>query len=205
LFTVVCSIGFVAATAVFLLNDNPWPLVLALPVLVFLLAYSFAKRFTALSHLWLGASLMLAPLAAWIAVKGMHDLVQPAIIALTVLLWVTGFDIIYACQDVEFDRRNRLHSIPAALGIPVALRLAQLCHALMIACLLALWNVSPHLRYVFLAGVFGVAVLLLVEHWLVRPGDVTRANLAFFYVNGIISTGLLLTVWVQVFLNRAFI
>src|SRR5262249_47961571 len=104
-FTLVCAAAFVAAAALFLWAEppNPWPLRLAVPVLLFICAYSYTKRFTSLAHFWLGASLLLAPLAAWIAVRGPEDLAAPLVLGLAVLFWVAGFDILYACQDVAFD------------------------------------------------------------------------------------------------------
>src|SRR5262249_47064662 len=161
-----CCIGFVASTALFLLATPPnaWPLYLSVPVLIFICAYSYTKRFTALAHVWLGTSLCLAPLAAWIAIRGIDDLLLPALLGLAVLFWVTGFDIIYACQDAEFDRQARLNSIPAAFGTRAALRLAFLCHMAMLAVLIGLYfAATPPLGYVFLAGVGLVALLLLYE------------------------------------------
>ncbi len=108
-----------------------------MPVLAWLLGYSLAKRFTSLAHFWLGSALMLAPIAAWIAIRG--DLAWPPVwLGLAVLLWVAGFDMIYACQDADFDRAAGLRSIPARLGVRGALRLAALCHALMIGALVLL-------------------------------------------------------------------
>jgi len=186
-FTVLCSAGFVAATVLFL--PNRWPLYLSIPVLFWLLGYSYSKRFTSLSHFWLGISLCLAPVAAWIALRGDIGW-PPVLLALAVLLWVAGFDIIYACQDVEFDRTNGLRSIPSLLGIPGALHFAALCHALMLVPLVALGVVYP-LGSIYFAGVAGVAILLIYEHALVRPADLTRLNVAFFQVNIVISLGLL--------------
>src|SRR5258708_7660049 len=125
-FTLLCSAGFVVSAALFLLREpsNPWPIYLAGPVLAFIVTYSFTKRFTVLAHFWLGASLMLAPLAAWIAVRGMVDLATPLVIGGAVLFWVSGFDILYACQDADFDRKAKLASIPARIGIPASLRVA---------------------------------------------------------------------------------
>lgn len=196
-FMAFCSAGFVGATTVFVAAGNPWPLYLSVPVLAFVCLYSYTKRFTALSHFWLGASLMLSPVAAWIAIRQFDGLIVPLILGLAVLFWVAGFDILYACQDVEFDRRARLHSVPARVGIRASLRLAALCHLVMVALLFALWAISPHLGGIFLAGVIAVAVLLVYEHSLVRPDDLTRVNRAFFHVNGVISVGLLVTVAVQ--------
>lgn len=186
-FTAINGVAFVAATLLFL--PNRWPLFLALPVLLWLLGYSYTKRFTSLAHVWLGASLAMAPLAAWIALRG--DLAwPPALLGLAVLSWVTGFDVIYACQDVDFDRSRRLHSIPARIGVANALRLATACHAAMIAALVALGAAYPMGRIYFI-GVVAVAVLLAYEHALVRPDDLTRVNVAFYQVNIAISLGLL--------------
>jgi 4-hydroxybenzoate polyprenyltransferase len=200
-FLAVCVLGFFASTLLFLLREPPnmWPLILAGPVLLFIGAYSLTKRFTALAHFWLGASLMLAPVAAWIAVRGMEDLRTPVVLGLAVLFWVAGFDILYACQDVDVDRRLGLHSVPARLGVRGALRVALVCHALTAALLLALYAVaSPPLGAVYLAGVIGVIALLAYQHWLVRPDDLSRVNRAFFQVNGVISIGLFLLVLAQI-------
>jgi 4-hydroxybenzoate polyprenyltransferase len=196
LFTLACSLAFIGSTAVFLLATppNPWPLYLALPVLAFLFTYSFTKRFTALSHFWLGTSLFLAPVAAWIAIRGIEaDFTVPLLLGLAVLSWVAGFDIIYACQDVDFDRRTNLRSIPARLGVRAALRLALGCHVVMIGLLMALvW--AADLGPVYAVGVLAVALLIGYEHWLVRPEDLSRVNQAFFHVNGVVSVGLFLVV-----------
>ena len=186
-FTAVSAAAFIAATLLFW--PNRWPLYLSGPVLLWLLAYSYTKRFTRLAHFWLGISLSLAPVAAWIALRG--DLRwPPVLLALAVLLWVAGFDIIYACQDVDFDRRAGLRSVPERWGIRRALQVAAACHALMIVPLVMLGTVYP-LGPIYFAGVAAVAVLLAYEHALVRPDDLTRVNVAFFQVNVIISLGLL--------------
>ena len=198
-FTVVCAAGFVASTLLFLWREpsNPWPLILSGPVLLFVCGYSLAKRFTSLAHLWLGAALMLAPVAAWIAVKGLADLTVPLILGAAVMGWVTGFDILYACQDAAFDTAEGLHSVPARLGVARSLRVAAACHAGMFALLVALGFASPHLGAVYFAGLGAVGLLLAYEHALVRPDDLSRVNRAFFHVNGVISVGLLLLVLVQ--------
>jgi 4-hydroxybenzoate polyprenyltransferase len=204
-FLAICVAGFFASTLLFLLAEPPnwWPLYLAGPVLLFIGAYSLTKRFTALAHFWLGASLMLAPLAAWIAIRGPVDLAAPAILGLAVLFWVSGFDILYACQDVDVDRRLGLRSIPAALGVSRALRVAAVCHALTGALLLALYFVAaPVLGAVYLFGLAAVIMLLAYEHWLVRPDDLTRVNRAFFQVNGVISVGLFVLVLLQVAVGK---
>lgn len=202
LFTIVCSNLFVVSTLIFLRFDNPWPFYLAIPVLLFIGAYSYTKRFTALAHWWLGASLMLTPLAAWIAIRGLstvEDLQVPLLLGGAVLFWVAGFDILYACQDVDFDRQAKLHSIPALLGVPGSLRLAAVSHLIMVMFLFVLaWVGMPELGTIYLIGIILVALLLVIEHWLVRPDDLSRVNLAFFQVNGVISLGLFAIVLLQI-------
>jgi 4-hydroxybenzoate polyprenyltransferase len=199
-FTVLCAVGFVASTALFLLSsDNPWPLYLSVPVLLFIGAYSYTKRFTALAHFWLGASLLLAPVSAWIAVRGLDGVGgTPLVLGLAVLFWVAGFDILYACQDVDFDRRAGLASVPARLGVRNSLRLALACHVVMVALLAVLfWVAAPLRGPVYALGVAAVALLIAYEHWLVRPDDLSRVNQAFFTVNGVISIGLFVVVLAQ--------
>jgi 4-hydroxybenzoate polyprenyltransferase len=202
LFTALCAFGFLASTLIFLFAyDNPWPTILAVPVLLFLGGYSYTKRFTALAHFWLGASLLLAPVAAWIAIRGMLDggeLLVPLLLGGAVLFWVAGFDILYACQDVDFDRQAKLHSVPVVLGVPASLRMAMACHFLMLGLLIALYFAArPDLGLIYLLGLAAVSLLLVYEHWLVRPDDLSRVNQAFFQVNGIISLGLFAVVLVQ--------
>jgi 4-hydroxybenzoate polyprenyltransferase len=198
-FTLACCAGFVASTLLFYFREpsNPWPLYLCGPVLAFVLGYSLAKRFTSLAHFWLGAALMLAPVAAWIAVKGLADMTVPLVLGAAVACWVAGFDILYACQDADFDRKEGLHSVPARFGVRASLRIAATCHAVMFALLVGLYFASPHLGGVYLAGLAAVGVLLVYEHSLVRADDLSRVNRAFFHVNGIISVGLLVLVLVQ--------
>jgi 4-hydroxybenzoate polyprenyltransferase len=197
-FTTISSLAFVASTLLFL--PNRWPLYLSVPVLLWLLSYSYSKRFTSLAHFWLGLSLSLAPAAAWIALRGSLAW-PPIVLGMAVLLWVAGFDIIYACQDVEFDRSVKLHSIPKALGVRRALWVAGLCHALMIVPLLGLGVIYP-LGWVYFTGVTAVAALLVYEHALIRPDDLTRVNVAFFNVNVVISVGLLLVSVVDLVVRR---
>jgi len=187
-FTVVTSAGFIAGTLLFL-PRNPWPLMGALPVLGFLFAYSYTKRFTLLSHFWLGSALMLAPVAAWIALRPEFDW-APVLLGTAVLFWVAGFDIIYACQDVEFDRRMRLRSIPARLGVPTALRVAAACHAMMFLALLLLPQLYSEFGLIYYGGIAAIGLLLVIEHRLVEPGDLSRVNQAFFHANAIVSVTL---------------
>jgi 4-hydroxybenzoate polyprenyltransferase len=194
LFTVTSSAVFVAGTLLFL--PNRLPLYLAVPVLLFLLGYSLTKRFTSLAHFWLGAALMLAPVSAWIALRGEILMRQPldilpaVLLGAAVLSWVAGFDIIYACQDAEFDRGAKLKSVPAAVGIPTALKIAAACHLVTLLLLASLPLVCPPLGWIYLTGVAAVAALLVYEHLLVRPNDLSRVNAAFFNVNAVISIGL---------------
>jgi 4-hydroxybenzoate polyprenyltransferase len=197
LFTLLSTAIFIGGTLLFLPN---WlPIVLSVPVLLFLLGYSYAKRFTSLAHFWLGVALMLAPVCAWIALRGEILLVQPrdilpaVVLGLAVLAWVSGFDIIYACQDADFDRQAKLRSVPARLGVAGALRLAAACHLITVVLLAGLPLLCPEigLGWIYGGGVLVVAALLVVEHALVKPGDLTRVNAAFFNVNAIISLGLL--------------
>jgi 4-hydroxybenzoate polyprenyltransferase len=193
-FTAVCAAVFIAATLLFL--PNRLPLYLSIPVLAFLAGYSFTKRFTSLAHFWLGAALALSPVAAWIAIRGEQVIVNPidllpaAVLGGAVLTWVAGFDMIYACQDYEADVKAGLHSIPVRLGVSGALRLAATCHVGTVALLACLPLVFPLLGWIFWAGVAAVAVLLVYEHLLVRPDDLSRVNAAFFNVNAVISLGL---------------
>jgi 4-hydroxybenzoate polyprenyltransferase len=195
-FAASCSIAFVLSTLLFL--PNRLPVVLSLPVLAFLLGYSFTKRFTAAAHFWLGAALMLAPVSAWIAIRGEQvlqhpsDLLPAIVLGGAVLLWVAGFDIIYACQDVEFDVAAGLHSVPARLGVARALRLAALCHLGMVILLAGLPWVYPLLGRIYASGIGAVTILLAYEHTLVRPDDLARVNVAFFQVNAVVSIGLFL-------------
>jgi len=189
--TVACGLGFVASTLLFL--PNRWPLYLATPVLAFLCGYSLTKRFTSLAHFWLGASLMLAPIAAWIAILGdaaFQNPAPPLFLGGGVLLWGAGFDIIYACQDVDVDRRLRLRSVPAMLGVSRALRVAAACHVGMLVLLFALPGFFPSFGLIWYAGIAATTVLLVYEHALVRPDDLSRVNAAFFHCNAIVSLGL---------------
>lgn len=186
-FTIICSIGFIASTLLFL--PNRLPILLSVPVLLFLLGYSFAKRFTIWCHYWLSTALMLSPLATWIAIRGEVAL-TPALLSAVIFFWVGGFDILYACQDAEYDRENHLFSIPSRWGIPIALRIALVSHLLTIVALFLLWHFAS-LGIVFLVGISVVSLLLLYEHWLVSPTDLSRVNMAFFNVNAVISLGLL--------------
>lgn len=196
-FTVVCAFGFIGSTALFL-PSNPWPFALSAPVLAWLLGYSYAKRFTSLAHYWLGVGLAFTPVAAWIALTGRLD-VTPLLLGLAVLFWVGGFDILYACQDAEFDRQSKLSSLPARLGVARSLKLAAASHAVTVLALVALGLEYPRFGWIYFAGVAAVAAILAYEHALVKPDDLRRVNLAFFHLNAIISVGLLVVGTVDAF------
>jgi len=199
-FTVLNCAMFVAATLLFL--PNQLPIILSLPVLGLLGLYSYTKRFTSLAHFYLGVSLLLAPVCTWIALRGeilqqdMLDIVPAVVLGLIVMFWVGGFDIIYACQDTEFDKQAKLKSIPARFGVRGALRIAAVSHLLMIVAMVGLAFVSQldALGWIYYVTVAAVAVLLMVEHCLVKPDDLARVNIAFFQINALISIGLFLIV-----------
>jgi len=197
------AFGFLAASiALFFASAamlNRLSLVLATPALALILFYSHAKRFTWTTHLFLGASLGLAPLGAWVAVRGTVD-VAPLLLGAAVAFWVAGFDIIYSCQDVEFDRREGLHSIPRRFGIAAALRISSWLHVATIGLLVALPLLLP-LGATYLSGVLAMAALLWYEHRLVRPDDLSRVNEAFFTVNGCVSFLFLVTTALDLLLS----
>ena len=180
-FVVISCAIFVLAAA----QLNRLALILSPIALAVLLLYSYTKRFTRWSHLVLGLALGIAPSAAWIAVRGSLD---PRIVLLTaaVMFWVGGFDVLYACQDYEFDRSADLHSIPRYLGIAGSLWVARLFHVLMLMLLMALVAVFG-LGKLSVAGVIAVALLLAYEHSLVSARDLSKLNAAFFTMNGVIS------------------
>jgi 4-hydroxybenzoate polyprenyltransferase len=201
-FTSICALIFIAGT--FLFFPNRLPALLAVPVLLFLAGYSFAKRLTVLVHFWLGIALALAPLCAWVALRGeivLHDpreILPAGLVGLGVLFWVAGFDLIYATQDAQVDRNLGLKSLPAKLGVAGALRLAAACHALMIIPFALIPWLCPELG---LGGIFGgsliiVAVLLIYEHTIVSADNLASVNVAFFHANAVISTVILVAgVW----------
>ena len=180
-FVVISSAIFVLAAS----ELNRLSLLLSPVALAVLLLYSYTKRLTRWSHLVLGFALGISPAAAWIAVRGSLD---PRILLLTaaVTFWVGGFDVLYACQDYEFDRAAGLHSIPRYFGIGAALWIARVFHLIMVALLVALLMVFGMGKFAVI-GVFAVVLLLLYEHSLVRPNDLSKLNAAFFTMNGVIS------------------
>jgi 4-hydroxybenzoate polyprenyltransferase len=187
-FACVCGLGFVAVAHAL----GPACFWLSVPTLALLFGYSHAKRFTALAHVWLGAALGLAPVAAWLAATGTlgADLLTPAVLGLGVTAWVAGFDVVYACQDEAFDRGRGLHSLPARLGARRALSVARVLHAAAIAGFVG-FGLLAGLGAVYLIGIGLAALLLLLEHRLVRPGDLSRIDLAFFTMNGFVGLAVL--------------
>ena len=157
--------------------------------------YSFAKRFTSLSHLWLGVAISIAPVGAWVAVREEIS-IESLVLGAAVVFWLVGFDIIYSCMDVDSDRSNNLHSIPQKFGVRTALRLAFVSHCVMIFFLLVLFFI-PALGGFYLFGVILTSGLLFYEHSLVREDDLSLVNVAFFNINGIISVLLMLFVIVD--------
>jgi 4-hydroxybenzoate polyprenyltransferase len=194
LVTVTAAWGFVLATAAMLVLAaamlNRLALLLSPVALAVVWGYSYTKRFTRYSHLVLGLALGIAPSAAWIALTGRLPL-PPMLLTLAVLLWTAGFDIIYATQDVDFDREVGLHSLPAALGVARALRVSSWLHAAAFALLVA-FGLLAHLSVGYGAALLPVGALLVYQHRIVRADDLRRANAAFFTANGAISLLLLL-------------
>jgi 4-hydroxybenzoate polyprenyltransferase len=170
------------------------------PVALFvILFYSYTKRFTALCHLVLGVGLSLAPIGAYIAVTGQFNLL-PILFSFTVLFWVSGFDIIYALQDEEFDKQNQLHSIPSAVGKTKALRVSELLHVLSAACVIGA-GIYGHFGVWYWLGVALFTGLLIYQHLLVKPNDLSKVNMAFFTTNGIASVVFSVFVILDLFLN----
>lgn len=177
---------------------NPLALKLSPLAIAIVLLYSHTKRFTALAHLVLGLALAGAPLGAWIAVRGSVE-ATPLVLAGVVLLWVAGFDVMYALQDLEFDRRTSLHSIPARLGATGALVVSGLLHVAMLGLLATLPLVYPGLGTGFWVGFLGCVLLIAYQHWIVRPHDLSRLNAAFFTTNGVLSMWLFVAIAADVF------
>jgi 4-hydroxybenzoate polyprenyltransferase len=199
----LCTLTFIAATSLFqVLYHNPWPVIFSVPVLLFLAAYPLLKRFTRLCHYWLGASLALAPVCAWVAVKGDIEL-PPVLMFVAVLFWTAGFDIIYGCQDYEADVRCGLFSVPAKIGIGRALWVARLSHAVSAATLILLGFLTPQLGAVYSCAAALAVALLLFEHALVSERNLSRIGLAFFTVNGALSVVMGTLGIIDVFLHRA--
>ncbi len=164
---------------------NPLAFALSPVALAVIMGYSFTKRFTALSHLWLGLALSISPVGAWIAITGRFDW-TPIVLCCVVLLWTAGFDIIYACQDVNFDRKHGLHSIPARIGIRWALWISSALHVVAVVLLFVI-PLLAELGLFYYIGVGIVVLIFIYEHAIVKPNDLSRVNLAFFTLNGTIS------------------
>lgn len=197
LFATLLSVALLLWSAAML---NPLCLKLSPIALFFLVLYSYCKRFTALAHVVLGICLAAAPIGAWVALRGAIEL--PAIVlGLLVLFWVAGFDILYALQDLDYDRSAGLHSIPVALGVDGSLWLARLFHLITIGLLLWL-TVLLGLGVWFWIGAALMAAMLLYEHWLLRGGDLTKLDAAFFTMNGYISLTFLAATAADIFLGR---
>ncbi|MBL8204594.1 MAG: UbiA family prenyltransferase, partial [Blastocatellia bacterium] len=180
---------------------NQLTLLLSPVALASVLLYSYTKRFTSLSHLVLGWCLSIAPTGAWIAARGAIDSPVPLLLSLAVMLWTAGFDVIYACQDYDFDVQSGLHSIPEKLGIANALRVARLLHVGMFAALLALFTLS-NLHWLGLLGVIITAALLIYQHSIVKANDLSRLNAAFFTTNAFVSVILFVTIAADIFLLK---
>ena len=174
---------------------------LAPVALISILGYSYAKRFTAWAHLILGWALAISPTAAWIAVRGALDSEVPILLSLLVMMWTAGFDVMYACQDYEYDKRAGLHSIPARFGIKNSLNIARLFHAQAFLVLLLLYVVTD-LGWLALAGVVSVGALMIYQHALVKPNDLSRMNAAFFTTNAFVSIILFVTFGGAVFASK---
>jgi 4-hydroxybenzoate polyprenyltransferase len=187
-FTLAAAALFFVASAML----NRLTLLLAPVALASVLFYSYTKRFTSLSHLVLGWCLAIAPTGAWIAVRGALDSPVPLLLSLVVLLWTAGFDVLYACQDYDFDRAAGLRSIPARVGIGRALRISRLLHAGAFAALVALYLTATPGAFALL-GLASTAALLVYQHSLVRADDLSRLNAAFFTTNAFVSVILFVT------------
>ncbi len=179
---------------------NPFVLKLAPLAVIALVGYSYTKRFTWLSHWWLGLTDGAAAAGAWAAVTSNLDAPTPWLLWLAVTFWIAGFDLIYACQDVDFDRETGLHSVPARFGIPAALRLSQLSHVITLVALISVGLVEG-LGWPYWLGLLAVGGLLAYEHSLVKPHDLSKVNVAFFTVNGYISVIAFLATFAAVFVR----
>lgn len=196
-------VAFIAASsALFVFSAamlGPLCFKLSIPCLAVLFGYSYTKRFSAASHLYLGAAIGLAPIGAWIAVTGSLD-VRILLLSAALMTYIAGFDILYACQDVDFDRTMGLYSIPARWGIERALRLSAVLHGATVV-VLAAFGQAFHLGPIFQVFLLAIVGLLVLEHRLVRPDRLERIPIAFFHVNSVVSLLLLAAVWLDVTLS----
>jgi 4-hydroxybenzoate polyprenyltransferase len=192
-FVILSSGVFVLAAAML----SPLCFLLSFPVLGALFLYSYTKRFTRYCHLYLGFAISLAPVGAWIAVTGS---MSPGVVFLAAGLWtyIAGFDILYACQDIDFDREQGLNSLPVHLGPKAAMAVSSVLHFMTMGFLLAMFFAFG-MHPVFLVFLAGIGIALVVEHRLVNPDDLSRINLAFFHMNSIVSVALLAGVLTEVF------
>lgn len=193
-FTISCTILFI----VFASMLNRLCLLISPFALLIIFGYSYTKRFTHLSHIVLGLSLALSPIGAWIGITG-NIAISPFILAFAVLLWTAGFDIIYACQDLQHDIKTGLHSIPKMMGIKNSLLLSSVLHFLMVI-VLFLFMYTTDLDIIYFGGVCFVGIMLIYEHSLIKPYDLSKINIAFFTVNGIISMILMAVTIVDIFI-----
>lgn len=198
--TLAFIIGSLALLLVAAAQLNRLCLLLSPLAIFFLVLYSYCKRFTSLAHVVLGICLAVAPIGAWVAIRGTLD--APAfILGAAVLFWVAGFDILYALQDLDFDRKAGLHSIPVLLGVDGSLWTARIFHLIMLALLLGLLTVMK-LGAWFMIGIVISTALLLYEHWLLRDGDLTKLDAAFFNMNGYISVVILISTAAEVLVGK---
>ncbi|BBO18532.1 4-hydroxybenzoate octaprenyltransferase [Candidatus Brocadia pituitae] len=195
IFTILCVMLFIACA--WLLNQLAF--FMAPLAILIIFGYSYTKRFTHFSHFVLGLALGLSPIGAWVGIQGALT-TTPFLLALAVVLWTAGFDIIYACQDMEHDVKSGLYSIPKKLGIKGALILSAVLHLFMVGVLLVVSRYTE-LGLMYTIGVGIVAILLIYEHALVRPKDLSKINTAFFTVNGIISVGLMGVTLLDIFVR----
>ncbi len=196
MFTLISAAIFLTAAAML----NRLSLLLSPIALASIVLYSYTKRWTLLSHLILGWCLAIAPTGAWIAVRGTIESPIPLLLSLVVMLWTAGFDVLYACQDVEFDRREGLYSIPARYGIARSLWISRALHAGAFVALVALYFLT-NLGILALLGVIATGALLIYQHTLVHANDLSRLNAAFFTMNAFVSVILFLTFGSAVFWN----
>jgi len=195
----VVMVGLLLLAAAML---NPLCLKLSPIALVVTLGYSFTKRFTALCHFVLGLSLAAAPIGAWLAIApDRAGAPLPYLLGAAVMFWIAGADILYACEDFDFDRSRRLHSVPAAVGIKNALVLSILCHVVAMGALVAA-GLAAHLGLYYFGAVGAIALLLVYEHAILKPEDLRRVNQAFFHVNAVVSAVILAGALLDLFVRR---
>jgi 4-hydroxybenzoate polyprenyltransferase len=195
---------FAASVALFLLASyelNRLTFLLSPVALLSVLGYSYAKRFTNFSHLILGWALAISPTGAWIAVRGAIDSEIPILLSLLVMMWTAGFDVLYACQDFEYDQQKGLRSIPARFGIKNSLMIARIFHAQAFFVLILLYLMTG-LGWLALIGVIATGALMIYQHTLVKPNDLSRLNAAFFTTNAFVSVILFLTFGAAVFVEK---